>query len=132
MKRKIQNTLLAIAIVFGLSGVLVAVQPAAVYALDANQQAVCDAIGTGSSCEKGTGGANKLNGVIDTIINILSVLVGIIAVIMIIVAGFKYVTSAGDSSKVSSAKSTLIYALVGIVIVALSQTIVKFVLDRVT
>jgi hypothetical protein len=50
---------------------------------------------------------------------------------MIMVGGFKYVTSGGDGSKVSSAKSTIIYAIVGLVIVALSQGIVKLVLNKI-
>ena len=46
---------------------------------------------------------------------------------MIIISGFKYVTAGGDSAKVGSAKNTLIYALVGLVIAALAQFIVHFV-----
>ena len=76
-------------------------------------------------------GGPTLNAVVSDVINILSVVVGIVAVIMIIVAGFKYVTSGGDSSSISSAKNTLTYAIVGIVIVALAQSIVYFVLDKI-
>ena len=54
----------------------------------------------------------------------------IAAVIMIIWGGFRYVTSGGDSNKVSSAKNTIIYAVIGLIIVALAQFIVKFVLDK--
>lgn len=81
---------------------------------------------TGGDCdeEEGTG----LESVIRNIINLFSVLVGIVAVVMIMVAGFKYVTSNGDSGKIKSAKDTLVYAIVGIVIVAFSQIIVQFVL----
>jgi uncharacterized membrane protein len=64
------------------------------------------------------------------IINIFSWIVGVIAVIMIIVGGLKYITSGGDSSNVSSAKNTILYALVGLVIVALAQFIVRFVLGQ--
>ncbi len=74
---------------------------------------------------------NKLNTLIKTIVNLLSVLVGIVAVIMVIVGGFKYITSGGDSNRVSSAKNTIIYALIGLVIVALAQLIVRFVLSKV-
>jgi hypothetical protein len=45
---------------------------------------------------------------------------------MIMVSGAKYITSRGDSGAVSSAKNTLIYALIGLVIVFFSQTLVKF------
>lgn len=73
-----------------------------------------------------------INGKIASVVNILSSLVGVVAVIMIIIGGFRYITSAGDSNRVSSAKNTIIYALIGLVIVALAQVIVQFVLKRVT
>ena len=59
----------------------------------------------------------------------MSVIVGVIAVIMIVYAGFKYITSGGESNGVSSAKNSLIYAIVGLVIVALAQIIVHLVLN---
>ncbi len=75
---------------------------------------------------------NKANDIIKTVINIFSLLVGVVSVIMIIVGGFKYITSNGDSNNVSSAKSTIIYAIIGLIIVALAQFIVQFVLGKVT
>lgn len=79
----------------------------------------------------GESSQSKLDGVIKTVVNILSVIVGIIAVIAVILGGAKYITSGGDSGKVASAKNTVIYALVGLIIVALSQVIVRFVLSKV-
>lgn len=73
----------------------------------------------------------KLDKVVAQIVNVLSVIIGIIAVIAIILGGAKYITSGGDSGKVSSAKNTVIYALVGLIIVALAQVIVRFVLSKV-
>ena len=74
--------------------------------------------------------SGKLTGIIRNVINILSVIVGVVAVIMIIFGGLKYITSGGDSSNVSSAKNTIIYAIIGLIIVALAQFIVRFVLDK--
>jgi hypothetical protein len=51
---------------------------------------------------------------------------------MIIWGGLRYITSGGDSAKITSAKNTIIYALIGLVVVALAQFIVKFVLAKVT
>lgn len=62
-------------------------------------------------------------------VNVFSIIVGVVAVIMIIYGGFKYITSGGDSNHVSSAKNTLIYAIVGLIIVALAQLIVHYVLN---
>lgn len=78
------------------------------------------------------GGTEKVNSLITQIVNIFSLVVGIISVIMIIYGGFRYVTSGGDSSNVSNAKNTIIYAIIGLVVVALAQFIVQFVLDKVT
>lgn len=74
---------------------------------------------------------SKISGLVNQIINIFSIIVGIVAVIMIIVGGFKFITSGGDSTKVTSARNTIIYALIGLIIVALAQIIVKFVLTKV-
>ncbi len=79
----------------------------------------------------GTYAEDKLNKLITQIINVLSVIIGIVAVIMIIWGGFKFITSSGDSGNVSSAKNTVIYAIIGLIIVALAQVIVRFVLNKV-
>ncbi|HVC36207.1 MAG TPA: pilin [Candidatus Dormibacteraeota bacterium] len=68
---------------------------------------------------------------VSAIVNILSIVVGLAAVVMVIVSGFKYVTSGGDSNRVASAKSTLVYALVGLVIVGAAQFLVHFVFTAV-
>ena len=70
------------------------------------------------------------NGVIRIVSNILIWVVGIVAVIMIVWSGFKYITAAGDSGKIASAKSSLIYAIVGLIIAILAYAIVNFVMER--
>ena len=72
----------------------------------------------------------NLTDVIKLVVNTLSIVVGVIAVIMIIWGGMKYITSGGESNKITSAKNTIIYALIGMIIVALSQFMVRFVLTK--
>lgn len=55
---------------------------------------------------------------------------GIIAVIIIVIAGFMYVTSSGDASKVKRAKDAILYAVIGLVVVILAFVITQFVLGR--
>ncbi len=100
--------------------------------------------GTGSISENVSGGVSctdpnaaptvsateRVTGIAQQVIRIFSYVVGIISVIMVIVGGFQYVTSGGDSGKVTTAKNTIMYALIGIVIVALSQIMVNFVLEK--
>src|SRR5580704_13070259 len=73
---------------------------------------------------------NSLAARAGTVVNFFSVIVGAISVIMIIYGGFRYITSGGDSGRVGNAKNTLIYAVVGLFIVALAQLIVHFVLSQ--
>lgn len=82
------------------------------------------------NCENPDNTEKKLNDTIKLIVNFLSFIVGVVAVIMIIIAGLKYITSGGDSNNVASAKNTILYAIVGLVIVALAQVIVRFVLQK--
>ncbi len=97
---------------------------------DAAKAQVCQGVsGTGGNCA--SGGVDLTN-TIKTVLYILSIVAGFAGVVMIVVSGFKYITSGGDAQAVSSAKRTLIYALVGLVIVALAQFIVRFVLSNAT
>jgi ABC-type Fe3+ transport system permease subunit len=82
-----------------------------------------------TGCDPGDA-ATAGNTLIQTVVNILSVVVGAIAVIMIIYAGFRYVTSGGRDEAVKGAKNTILYAIIGLVIVALAQIIVHFVIAK--
>lgn len=61
------------------------------------------------------------------IINAIFFVLGMIAVIMIIVGGVKYTTSNGDPQGIKSAKDTIMYAVIGLVVAILAYTIVNFV-----
>jgi cytochrome bd-type quinol oxidase subunit 2 len=86
---------------------------------------------TGCTVDSATANA-EINNIIKLVINIFSLIVGLVSVIMIIVGGLKYITSGGESSNISSAKNTIVYAIIGLVIVALAQFIVHFVLGKIT
>lgn len=70
-------------------------------------------------------------GVISNIINLISVIAGIVAVFAIFVAGFMFITSGGDPQKVNSAKNTIIFVIVGIVVIAIAQIVVVFVINKI-
>jgi hypothetical protein len=71
---------------------------------------------------------NNTGSLIKTIVSTLSYVLGVLAIVMIIFSGVLFATSAGDASKVKTAKSTLVYALIGIVIAMLVQIIIRWVL----
>ncbi|CAN5341487.1 hypothetical protein BH09PAT4_BH09PAT4_08620 [soil metagenome] len=91
-----------------------------------------DLTGAKTDCGTGAGATTSLNTLLTQIVNIFSAVVGVVAVVMIIVGGLRYITSGGDSGKVGTAKNTLIYAIIGLVVVALAQIIVHFVFAKAT
>ena len=70
-------------------------------------------------------------GVFKQITNTVLYIVGIVAVIMLIVGGIKYVVSGGDAKKVTDAKNTVLYAIIGLVICLLAFAIVNFVVTTI-
>ena len=52
---------------------------------------------------------------------------GVVAVIFVVIGGISYTTSAGDAAKLQKAKNMILYALIGLVIVALAEIITAFV-----
>lgn len=68
-------------------------------------------------------------GIFSQITNVLLFIIGAVAVIMLIIGGLKYVISGGDATKVQSAKNTILYALVGVVVAILAYAVVNFVIS---
>lgn len=93
----------------------------------------CDGATAGSPVCSGTVGGNPISGsdgVITSVVNILSFVIGVASVIMVIFGGFKYITSNGDSGSIENAKNTILYAIIGVLVAVLAQAIVIFVLRR--
>lgn len=65
-----------------------------------------------------------------TIVNILNIalsILGALSLLVITISGLRYIASAGDPQKASSAKNGIIYALVGLAIAIMAESIVLFV-----
>lgn len=69
-------------------------------------------------------------GILIKVAGLIALATGVVAVIFIIVAGFKLVTSSGDPNNIKSAKNTIIFAIVGLVVSALATVIIQFVLKQ--
>ena len=75
-------------------------------------------------------GDTNINSLVLSVINLLLYIVAVVAVVMIIVGGMKYLTSSGDSGKVTSAKNTVVYAVVGLLVAIFSWVIVNFIVKQ--
>ena len=75
--------------------------------------------------------SSDVQGIIIGIINGILGIVGLVAVVMVIMGGISYMTSAGDASKVKKGKDTILYGIIGLVIIGLAFAIVNFVIVNV-
>ncbi|HEY0964883.1 MAG TPA: hypothetical protein VGE13_00185 [Candidatus Saccharimonadales bacterium] len=126
MKKRIQLMIIAVLAVSSLAFAPLA--PSAVSAASP-QEEICNGTGgtwSGGTCTKA--GEKDLGVRIQDIVNVLLFVLGAIAVIVIVISGIKYATSDGDSGKISSAKNTILYAVVGLVVAILAYAIVNFVI----
>ena len=86
----------------------------------------------GANAARGEGMPDTLfgnSGIITDITNVMLFLAGALAVVMIIYGGLRYVISGGNSTAVSAAKNTILYAIVGLVVAFLAFAVVNFVLE---
>lgn len=135
MKSILKKLSLMVSSLVLVAGVALAVAP-----LSAQAAVSCDSgvgkgvalTGSDNNCIDSGEGEGSLAGVIKNVINIFSIVVGAVSVIMIIVGGFRYIVSNGDSTAVTGAKNSILYAIVGLVIVLFAQVIVRFVLTNAT
>jgi len=89
-------------------------------------------VADGVNAAKGDGQPTQLFGdvgIVTTITNILLFIVGALSVIMLIIGGLRYVISGGNSTAVTAAKNTILYAIVGLVISLLAYAAINFVLN---
>jgi len=100
-----------------------------------SKEAVCQGVGyvagSGDQCQPVDNG-RTVEQTVKNIVDILSWVVGVASVLMIIVGGLRYVLSGGDSNNVTAAKNTILYALVGLVVVMVAQILVNLVIGFVT
>ncbi len=78
-------------------------------------------------------GTNPIFGpgsLLTTVVNVLSLAAGVISIFVIIIGAAKMITSAGDSNSIASARRTILYAVISLVIVASAQLIVRFILSK--
>ncbi|HXH04805.1 MAG TPA: hypothetical protein VNI82_00040 [Candidatus Nitrosotenuis sp.] len=95
------------------------------------KQKLCEGAGSvynsaTGNCNSG-GGGRTLPQYFKVVVDILLFVIGAVSVVMIVIGGLKYTLSNGDQSAVTSAKNTILYAVIGLVVAVLAYAIVQFV-----
>lgn len=89
-----------------------------------------DCSGLGINCT-GNEDTSSLIQTIGTIVEALLALVGIVAAIYLVLGGVRYILSEGDENKAEKAKNTILYAIIGIIVIGLSALIVNYIIQNV-
>lgn len=106
-----------------LTGVLL-FTPLPVFAFDLSMS-------NGASSARGVDQATTLfgaTGIFTTITNVMLFVVGAISVIMVVIGGLRYVISGGNSTNITTAKNTILYAVIGLVVAILAYAMINFVI----
>ncbi len=117
--RKILKLVLPVLLIIGLVSFAVMPGVSALTLQEGAEAARCD--GCPSDLFGETGAFRQIT-------NTILYIVGVIAVIMLIIGGIRYVVSGGDAKKVTDAKNTVLYAIIGLVIAVFAYAIVNFVI----
>jgi hypothetical protein len=125
IKKSLQSLLIVPVLALGVSLALPVLAPST-----ANAQ-FDKGLQDGANSSKGKDQQAELfgdDGIFKTITNVLLFIIGAISVIMLIIGGIRYTVSNGDSAAVTSAKNTILYAVIGIVVAILAYALVNFVI----
>lgn len=121
MIAKLRNVMIVAALAVGAVAFIAA--PEAVYASPASE------VEAGLNAAGGGGSTQSFGSIVATVVKVLLYVIGGVSVIMIIIGGFRYVISQGDSSSVTSAKNTILYAVIGLLVAIFAYAIVSFVVN---
>ena len=107
-----------------------ALVPVGLYASTVTNQ-ICSGAGVSTDPHSTDCTNTALNGSVGHITSTLLTVAGAIAVIIIIIGGISYVTSTGDSSRIKLAKDTILYAIIGLVVITIAYAVVHFVIGSI-
>lgn len=88
---------------------------------------VCESDPTSSVCQSSN---DDFGTIMRTVSNTLLYILGAVAVLTIITSGIRYATSHGDPGAIASAKNTLFYAVIGLIVALSAYAIVNFIAER--
>ncbi|HSX29895.1 MAG TPA: pilin [Candidatus Saccharimonadales bacterium] len=121
----------ALLAVLGVATLAVAwsIQLGTAHAEDLFKQA-CSGGGSGAAACSANG-SDVVTATIGKITNLVMYVSGFIAIITIMIGGYMYITANGDASKISEAKNTIIFTIIGLIVVVFARFIILFVISRI-
>lgn len=94
----------------------------------------CSTLGQASSPISGCSSGEKLDsgktGLAHQIADLFLYAAGTISFIFVLIGGFRYITATGDPGRIQSAKDTLLYAVLGLILSVIAFPIAGFVIKK--
>ncbi|MBC7707770.1 hypothetical protein H7Y63_00930 [Polaromonas sp.] len=84
----------------------------------------------GTPCDTGLPVVNASSGLLQTVLQLVFGVLAVLAVIVITIAGIRFIVESTNPQETARARSTIIYALIGLTIALSGEFIVSFVLDQ--
>jgi hypothetical protein len=97
-------------------------------------QDVCGSSSASNSSTCKTNGSDPItgrNGVLYKVSRAVALIAGIAAVIVIIVGGFMYITAGGDAGRAKNARSMIIGAIIGLIVIVLAEAFIALIINLV-
>lgn len=129
MKKLMKSLALAFATVAASLFMLVPLASASILP----DQSICSQAKASAVCQTPAQKTDPLTGsggIIAKVTLLIAVVAGIAAVVMIIVAGFQFIASGGEAQKTATARNTILYAIIGLIVIALASSIITFVVSK--
>lgn len=126
MKRILQTIIVSAVFVTGAVSVALLPQPALAQGAGCAGKACI----TDGASNVNTGATNDVPDTIKIVTDLLLFILGAVSVIMLVIGGFKFVASNGNAEQVKSAKNTILYAIIGVVVALLAYAVIDWVVEQ--
>ena len=90
----------------------------------------CAGGGAGAGCSTGLPQVQATSTQLHVILQIVFGVIAALSVLFVVIGGLRFIVSEGDPQDTSKARSTIVYALVGLLISLVAEAIVSFVLSK--
>ncbi len=124
-----KKTILVISLIF--LSLFVFIPVTSVYGADLSDAACQAAEAIGGKCVTEAESNASIGGVIQKITNVLLFLVGAISAIMVIIGGIRFIVSNGDAQATASARNTVLYSIVGVIVAVSAYGIINFTISAI-
>lgn len=93
-----------------------------------SSNAQCESAIDKAACVANASKLEEKNGYLTLLLDSFIFAGAVVAVIFLLIGGIRYITSTGDPARITSAKNTIQYAIIGLIVAILARALVGYVI----